>query len=449
MGQASRRGRSVSIRSDRPWSRKLLQQGKQFITSESVPLGQGEKVLCLRHYDPFLRFAHHGDTPTSSELEDPLVSKEPQSTEHCVRVDPQYDRHVFGGWEALTRSHVSICNVLANLGRYLIVQGDGIAEQLDILHGNMQSITIMATTRTDPRVRPMPEDPEQLVVREARRRQRRRQLLLGITILAVATIAIALWFSFGSGRRPPGNRSIHAGTSEVSVRSFVSSVIDHTATARTAGFTFTWRASAIYVHGSGTVNFVSPSYSIDETISGLPLVAGSTRLTRTTSGHFYQQTSGEAPTEQSGNGLMSEHAGSATNNGSIAILARSPAGSAFGLLSLVPANHLRLMGVGSGEVAGTPATTYLFGYSGQCQGTVQTKVWATAQGRILQVTTTQIGSGGKRIETMSLTITHFGLPVAVVPPSSAALNATNNSLTKHVGNAGSNGSVGLVPICSS
>jgi hypothetical protein len=204
----------------------------------------------------------------------------------------------------------------------------------------------------------------------------------------------------------------------------------------------------IFVHGSGSVNFVSPSYSIDETISGLPLFAGSIKLTRTASGDFYEQTSGEAPTEMSGSGLLPRQTSSVTNDGPMAILARSPAGYGFGLLSLLPASDLRLTGTWTGEVAGMPATIYQFDDSGQCRGTLQTTVWTTGQGRILQATTTQFGAGGKRIETMSLTFTHFGLPVTVAAPPLAAPIAVNNGPSNHVGGARSSGSFSETPICS-
>jgi hypothetical protein len=130
------------------------------------------------------------------------------------------------------------------------------------------------------------------------------------------------------------------------------------------------------------------------------------------------------------------------------ILAGSPAGYAFGLLSLLPANDLRLMAVGTGEVAGTPATTYVFGDTGQCRGTVETQVWMTGHRRMLQISTIQLGSGGRRIETMSLTFARFGLPVTVAAPPLAVSSAASNGPTDHVGGVGSSGSFKSVSICS-
>jgi hypothetical protein len=118
----------VSIASNSQQSRKLLQHGNQLVTSESESPSQFEKFLRLGENDTSLGFAHHADTTTTSELEDPFVSEDPQSPQHCVRVDPQYRRHVFGRREALTRSHVSIRNIFSNLGGHLVVQGGSIAE---------------------------------------------------------------------------------------------------------------------------------------------------------------------------------------------------------------------------------------------------------------------------------------------------------------------------------
>jgi hypothetical protein len=323
----------------------------------------------------------------------------------------------------------------------------------------------METMQAGPRTRPVLEVPKELVVREARRRQRRRHFLVGITTSAIAATSFALWLTVGSGGQTPVDRSQHAGRPETPLPKAVTSALTKTVAARTAAFTFTWRTSTTFVHGSGSVNFASPSYAIDETIkiSGLSklftltsgralndhsqLFGGSTRLTRTPSGHFYQQTAGKAPAEETGNGLLPQQAASATENQPIAILARSPAGYAFGLLSTVPAGRLRLVEVGTGELGGMAATTYLFGYSGHCEGTVQTKVW-TAQGRIVRVTTTQFGSRGKVLETMSLSLTDFGLPVVVEAPASATPEVKNSAPNTHLESATLRGSVRVVPICS-
>jgi hypothetical protein len=344
---------------------------------------------------------------------------------------------------------VALGDVTSDFGSDLLMERNRLfSDDLDNHHGDRQSITIVATTEADPRFRSVPIDPEQLVIREARRRQRRRRLFIGVTMVALAVAALILGLTFRTSGQAPGTKSIRVGTSEVPLSRLVPSLVERTVAARTAAFTFGMRGSAISVRGSGTVNFVAPSYAINETISGGPLFTGSTKLTRTPSGQFYEQAPGAVPTEESGDGLLPLQAVSATTNGTIAILARSPAGYAFGLLSLLPSSDLRLVAVGTGEVARVPATTYLFGDSGQCRGRVQTEVWTTEQGRILQLATTQLSSRGKWIETMSLTLTHFGLPVTVAAPRSAAPIAANNRPTSHGGSVGSSGSFSAVPICS-
>ena len=297
--------------------------------------------------------------------------------------------------EALTRLHVSVGDVTANLGGDLIVERERvIPAQLDFLHGDMQSITIMTRTEEGPLTDSMPTGTEELVIREAQRRQRQRWLAVGFTVLAVAA-ATGLGLALKSNGKPPGSGSVPVGSSDVSPSSVVSRVLDHTLTASSAAFTFRQQTSAITVRGSGTVNFAAPSYSIEETISGFPGLFGGTTLTatRTPSGGFYEQDSGKAPTEETGDGLMRRQARTSVNTGPMAILARSPAGYAFGLLSLVPSDDLRLVGMGMGRVDGTSAMTYLFGDSGQCRGLIRTEVWTSAQSRILQVSTTQRGRG--------------------------------------------------------
>ncbi len=313
----------------------------------------------------------------------------------------------------------------------------------------------MTTTEAGPRTESMPSGAEQLVIREAQRRQRHRRFVVGITVLAVAAAATGLGLMFKANGKPPGSGTLQVGMSDVSPSSFVSRVVDHTLAARSAAFTFRQQTSAIAVRGSGTVNFAAPSYFIEETMSGLPALFSDVTLTatRTPSGGFYEQDSGKAPTEQTGDGLMARQASTSVNTGPMAILARSPAGYAFGLLSLVPSDDLRLVGMGTGDVGGTSATTHLFGDSGQCRGIMRTEVWTSAQGRILQLTTTQRSSGGKLIETLSLTFTHFGLPVNIAAPPSATPAPASNGSTDHVGmvgtrSVGTSGSAEAVSICS-
>ena len=286
---------------------------------------------------------------------------------------------------------------------------------------------------------------EQLVIREARRRQRRRWTIGVLSLIAASALVLILAWATGGDR----SSTKVTGEPQTLASSLASSLVSHTAAARSADFSFVWRTSAITVRGSGTVNFVAPSYAIDETFSGLPQLAGSVQLTRTPSGAFYQQNPGQPPMESSGNGLMKDLATSVAGSGPMAILSDGPAGFSFGLLKLIPAKDLRLVGVGSGEVGGTRTTTYLFSDSGNCHGTVQTRAWTTKDRRLLQVTTTQFGPRGRLGETMSLTFTHFGLPVSISTPSGAVGSpASGNTSSHEVLGQVSSGSVQEVPICT-
>jgi hypothetical protein len=69
-------------------SGKLLKDGDQLLAPESILTSQREKVPGLGRDDPSLRFPHDGDAPTTSELQDSFVSKNPQGPQHRVWVDP-------------------------------------------------------------------------------------------------------------------------------------------------------------------------------------------------------------------------------------------------------------------------------------------------------------------------------------------------------------------------
>jgi hypothetical protein len=103
-------------------------------------------------------------------------------------VDTQYSRHVLGRRQALTWSHVSVRNIPTNLGGHLVVQWGGLPEKVDILHGDMQSITIMLDQWTPLEEHPAsPAAQTEAVIREARRRRRRRWVVVGTVMIVVAT----------------------------------------------------------------------------------------------------------------------------------------------------------------------------------------------------------------------------------------------------------------------
>lgn len=104
----------------------------------------------------------------------------------------------------MTWPNVAVCDVAADLGGHLIVEGDaGGALQLDFRHGNTHSSIILAPPRSS---RPLPAlDAEpQAVIREARRRQRRRRLVIGASVASVLVVLLVVVLIGGHKGGPSG-----------------------------------------------------------------------------------------------------------------------------------------------------------------------------------------------------------------------------------------------------
>jgi hypothetical protein len=114
-------------------------------------------------------------------------------------VDTKHRRHVVSGRETLARMDIAVGDVMADLGGDPIVEWHRvIAIELDILHGDNHSVTMLSGTSTAPREAPEFVDHE-LVVREARRRQRRRWVLIAVLLVASASVAAVIVGSSGGG----------------------------------------------------------------------------------------------------------------------------------------------------------------------------------------------------------------------------------------------------------
>jgi len=105
-------------------------------------------------------------------------------------MDAKDCRHILRRRKALTRLHVAVGDITANLGGDLIVKRQRVVPaQLDILHSDRQSITIMWEGPTALKDRPAAGTfPPEAVIREARQRRRRRWL---VAILIVAAFVLA------------------------------------------------------------------------------------------------------------------------------------------------------------------------------------------------------------------------------------------------------------------
>lgn len=109
-------------------------------------------------------------------------------------MDTQDDRHVVGGRQSLTGTDLAVGNVPADLGRHQIMERHGdVPINLDTVHGDNHSVIIVSGTTTAVKEAP-PADfvDHDLVIREARRRQRRRWMVIGAVIVLVAGVVTAI-----------------------------------------------------------------------------------------------------------------------------------------------------------------------------------------------------------------------------------------------------------------
>jgi hypothetical protein len=104
----------------------------------------------------------------------------------------------------LPRTYVAVRNVSAQFCRDQVMQRHRLVSiNLDMTHGDKHSVTIVLDTRTTPQEAPAPQLVDhELVIREARRRQHRRWLLVAALIgLPAAVFGVLLFSSTTAPRR--------------------------------------------------------------------------------------------------------------------------------------------------------------------------------------------------------------------------------------------------------
>ena len=153
-----------------------------------------EQFLSLRPDDAAFGFARDRDTAAPAKLQDAFSSEGAQCPQHCVGMDAKDSSHVVGGRQALTGSDVAVCDVTTDLRSDLVVQGHAVGSvSLDITHGDKHSVTIVSGTRTAPGEAPALDLVDhELVIREARRRQRQRWLVIAVVLAAAVSLAAAI-----------------------------------------------------------------------------------------------------------------------------------------------------------------------------------------------------------------------------------------------------------------
>jgi NHL repeat len=185
---------------------KALDDRDDLLAPEPEESSLRQKVLRLGPDDAALGFARDCDTSSTTKLQHSFVSKDPKRTEHRVAVDTQDCRHVTGGRQSLTGTDIAVGNIPANLARHLVMERHGtVVVNLDTPHGDKDSVIIVSGSSTALKEAPGPAFVDHdLVIREARRRQRRRWLVIG-TVIVAATCAVAAIVGLTGGAQPRKN----------------------------------------------------------------------------------------------------------------------------------------------------------------------------------------------------------------------------------------------------
>lgn len=131
--------------------RHQLDDLEELVTPESLPTRELDQVLRLRYDCSSSRSrAGDGDTPTSPELEEALVTQDPKCTEHGVAVYADDGREIACRGESFTRACLAIGNRTAYLRSDLFEHGHArLLVEMDIKHSDSYSI-IMSLSELRP-----------------------------------------------------------------------------------------------------------------------------------------------------------------------------------------------------------------------------------------------------------------------------------------------------------
>jgi hypothetical protein len=176
-----------------------------------------QQFLSLRPDDAALGFARNSHTAASAELEHAFISEGAKCPQHCVGMDAQDGCHVVSGRKALTGTNIAACDVTTDLCGDLVMQGHAVVSvNLDMTHGDKHSVTIVTGTRTTLKEEaPAPDLVDhELVIREARRRQCLRWLVIAVVVVAACLVAAIVGLT-GRGATPNTSSARHPRTHKV------------------------------------------------------------------------------------------------------------------------------------------------------------------------------------------------------------------------------------------
>jgi hypothetical protein len=171
---------------------------------------EADEFACSGHDSAAFGGSGDSDAAAAPEIDECLVSEDAQRAQDGVRVYAEYGGEVARGRETPSWFCFTVCDRPADLGGDLLMEvGRFRSVKLAQLHGAMHTSFILPTSLVSKPPAPMPPAPETLVVdpealiKEARRRQRRRWLGFTIAAIGATGCAAALFFAVAGRRDSP------------------------------------------------------------------------------------------------------------------------------------------------------------------------------------------------------------------------------------------------------
>jgi len=158
----------------------------EFVAPVAVAPGELHKFAGAGKDRTPVRGPDDGDSPPAAELQQSLISQQPQRPQHGVAVHGQHGGQVPCGRKLLTRAHLAVGDGPADLRAHLIMEGQPVvAIHIDIEHGTSQTSTMRAAP---PLATPHPETlaEARVLIEQARAHARRRRRKAGLAMIMIA-----------------------------------------------------------------------------------------------------------------------------------------------------------------------------------------------------------------------------------------------------------------------
>lgn len=167
----------------------------ELVRAVAVATAELHELSGLGEDGPALGGTGDVDTAPAPEIQQTLVTQQPERSQDSVGVDLEHGGEVPGGGESLSRRRLALGDGAAYLARDLFMQDHGsVPVDLDIQHGASDTSVMFAASGRSW------TPPRWAVVKDARRRQRHRRRRMLATVVAMLLAAVIGWLIAGASR---------------------------------------------------------------------------------------------------------------------------------------------------------------------------------------------------------------------------------------------------------